>query len=164
MQRAIWIITFFIILGGAYYWFVIHEADVLEVKTLTARVELHSDSINVVNEAERKLELRYIGHGKHLQTIQDRFNKHYDNYVAKMDSINGVFEEVKYNIEQTNEKIDQEIRGVKNDISDFTDTFDSYKRTNQRQMRDLQNDVRTLKDDISAIQETLTSLANPEKK
>ncbi len=163
MQRAIWIITFFIILAGAYFWFVVHEADTQKVNTIMKRLELQSDSINVVTEKERRLELKYIGHGKHLKTIQDEFKSHYKNYVAKMDSINEVFAEVKFNLEQLNDKIDRDIRKVKNDIMDLTDSFESYKRSNQKQMRGLLQDIKTMKDDIAAIQETLTAKENSKK-
>ena len=40
------------------------------MELLTKSVETITDNINTVSELERRLELRYIGHGKHLQDIQ----------------------------------------------------------------------------------------------
>ncbi|MFQ6610152.1 MAG: hypothetical protein ACE5D7_05055, partial [Fidelibacterota bacterium] len=105
-----------------------------------------------------------IGHGKHLKDIQDEFKAHYNHYVAKMDSIDGIFEEVKYIITQLEEKHDRDIIRVKADITDLSDTFDSYKRSNQRSVMDLMNDVATMKDDITAIQNTLIEQQPKDKK
>ena len=155
MQRSIWIVTFFIILAGSYYWFVVHETDKSNIESINVRNELQSESINVVSELERRLELRYIGHGKHLQQIQDEYRKHYEDYLAKVDSINMVFEEVKYSIQEMDERLVKKINGVKDDLRELGDRFDSYKRTTNRTIRDIQQDVSTNKDDIKAINETL---------
>ena len=164
MQRAIWIVTFFIVLAGAYFWFFVHETEVLQVKEIIANIDDQDQQINVIGEQERRLELKYIGHGQHLKDIQDEFKAHYNNYVAKMDSINGIFEEVKYIIAQLEEKHDRDIIRIKTDITDLSDTFDSYKRSNQRSVMDLMNDVATMKDDITAIQNTLIEQQPKDKK
>ncbi|NQU67617.1 MAG: hypothetical protein HQ510_06710 [Candidatus Marinimicrobia bacterium] len=162
MQRAIWIVTFFIILAGAYFWLFVHENEVLQVKDIITNIDDQSQRINVIDEQERRLELKYIGHGQHLKDIQDEFKKHYRDYLAKIDSINGVFGDVKYTIDQLEEKLNRDIISVKSDITDLSDTFDSYKRSNQRSVMDLMNDVTTMKDDITAIQNTLIE-QQPEK-
>jgi len=163
MQRAIWIITFFIVLGGAYFWFYIHENEVLQVKEILSRIDDQSQSINVIGEDERRLELKYIGHGQHLKDIQDKFNKHYKQYVAKMDSINSVFDDISFTITQVEERFNSKIDKLKLELTDLNDTFLSYKHSNQGTVMGLVNDVATMKDDISAIQKTLTEKQAPKK-
>ena len=100
MQRAIWFVTFFIILAVGYYWFFVDQERQNAMTVLSESDEEITDNINTVAELERRLELRYIGHGKHLKDIQDEFRAHYEVYTAKMDSIDMVFEEIKFTMQQ----------------------------------------------------------------
>ncbi len=158
MQRAIWIVTFLIILAGAYYWFVIHEESVVAVQKIADRNELLSDSINVATELERRLELRYIGHGKHLKEIQDEYRAHYESYVAKMDSINSVFTDINFKIEQLEESLTRKINRVQDDLTSLSDSFESYKRTKNRETRDIQSDITGLRDRLSGIDDQLVRI------
>ena len=87
MQRAIWFVTFFIILAVGYYWVFVDQKRLDTMSVLSESDEVITDNINTVTELERRLELRYLGHGKHLQNIQDEFRAHYKVYTEKMDSI-----------------------------------------------------------------------------
>ncbi|MBC8214397.1 MAG: hypothetical protein ISR90_06670 [Candidatus Marinimicrobia bacterium] len=158
MQRAIWIITFLMILSGVYYWFVIHEEDIIALDNIAVRNELQSDSINTVAELENRLELRYIGHGKHLQTIQNEFREHYANYTAKVDSIDMVLEGIKFSIEQLDEKLVKKINRVQDDLRNLSDDFDRNKRSTNRTLRDLQQDLSTLEDDVKKIEQYMPAI------
>ena len=77
MQKVISFITFFIILAIGYYWLFIDQDRVDKMSYLTESDQEIVGNVNTVQELERRLELRYIGHGKHLQQIQDEFKIHY---------------------------------------------------------------------------------------
>ena len=158
MQRAIWIVTFLIIAAGAYYWFWIHEEDKVALQKIADRNELQSDSINVVTELERRLELKYIGHGKHLQTIQDEYRTHYQNYQTKMDSINTVFDQITFNINEMDERLQKRIDELRTDLRELTDQYDSFKRTTNRENRNLGERLDAVQEDIQGIQDDLVTI------
>ena len=155
MQRAIWFVTFFIILAVGYYWVFVDQERQDTMIVLTESDELISDNINTVSELERRLELKYIGHGKHLQGIQDKFRAHYEIYIEKMDSIDMVIEEIKFTMQQMEDKLIKKIDRTNDAIENLSDTFESFKRKTNRTTREIQLDISTIKDDINTIYERL---------
>ena len=155
MQRAIWFVTFFIILAVGYYWFFVDQERENKMEILAESDISISDNINTVSELERRLELRYIGHGKHLKTIQDEFKDHYEIYSEKMDSIDMVIEEIKFSIQQMEDKLIKKIDRTNDSVENLSDTFESFKRKTNRTTREIQLDVSTIKDDINVIMERL---------
>ena len=155
MQRAIWFVTFFIILAVGYYWFFVDQKRLDAMAVLTESDETITDNINTVAELERRLELKYIGHGKHLQDIQNEFRDHYNIYIEKMDSIDMVFEEIKFNMQQMEDKLIKKIDRTNDAVDNLSDNFESFKRKTNRTTREIQLDISTIKDDINTIYERL---------
>tara|TARA_Y100001970_G_scaffold261746_1_gene345186 strand:- start:1346 stop:1834 length:489 start_codon:yes stop_codon:yes gene_type:complete len=155
MQRAIWFVTFFIILAVGYYWFFVDQKRLDAMAVLTESDETITDNINTVAELERRLELKYIGHGKHLQDIQNEFRDHYNKYIEKMDSIDMVFEEIKFNMQQMEDKLIKKIDRTNDAVDNLSDNFESFKRKTNRTTREIQLDISTIKDDINTIFERL---------
>ena len=155
MQRAIWFVTFFIILAVGYYWIFVDQERQNAMAVLTESDQTITDNINTVSELERRLELRYIGHGKHLKDIQDEFRDHYKTYVAKMDSIDMVIEEIKFTMQQMEDKLIKKIDRTNDAVDNLSDTFESFKRKTNRTTREIQLDISTIKDDINTIYERL---------
>tara|TARA_Y100001980_G_C14545592_1_gene325249 strand:+ start:1830 stop:2318 length:489 start_codon:yes stop_codon:yes gene_type:complete len=151
MQRAIWIVTFFVILAVGYYWLFVDQERLNKMELLTKSDETITDNINTVSELERRLELRYIGHGKHLQSIQDEFKAHYEAYTEKMDSINLVFEEIKFTMQQLEDNLIKKIDRTNDAVENLSDNFESFKRKTNRTTREIQLDISTIKDDINSI-------------
>ena len=155
MQRAIWIVTFFVILAVSYYWLFVDQERLNKMELLTKSDETITDNINTVSELERRLELRYIGHGKHLQNIQDEFRAHYKSYIEKMDSIDLVFEEIKFTMQQIEDNLVKKIDRTNDAVENLSDNFESFKRKTNRTTREIQLDISTIKDDINKIMERL---------
>tara|TARA_S200000501_G_C20289382_1_gene510772 strand:+ start:30 stop:518 length:489 start_codon:yes stop_codon:yes gene_type:complete len=155
MQRAIWIVTFFVIIAVSYYWLFVDQERLNKMELLTKSDETITDNINTVSELERRLELRYIGHGKHLQDIQDEFKAHYEAYIEKMDSIDLVFEEIKFTMQQMEDKLVKKIDRTNDAVENLSDNFESFKRKTNRTSREIQLDISTIKDDINTIMERL---------
>ena len=155
MQRAIWIVTFFVILAVSYYWLFVDQERLNKMELLTKSDETITDNINTVSELERRLELRYIGHGKHLQDIQDEFRAHYKSYIEKMDSIDLVFEEIKFTMQQMEDNLVRKIDRTNDAVENLSDNFESFKRKTNRTTREIQLDISTIKDDINKIMERL---------
>ena len=76
-----------------------------------------------------------------------------------MDSIDVVFERMKLDIEQLEERLIQKLDRLNDDIRNVSESFDSYKRTANRTAREMKNDITTLRDDLTVIDKQL----NPEK-
>ena len=163
MQKVISFITFFIILAIGYYWLFVDQDRVDKMSYLTESDHEIVGNVNTVQELERRLELRYIGHGKHLQQIQDEFKAHYIQYQTKMDSLDLVLEEIKFIIEQLEDRLVKKIDRNKDDIENLTDSFDSFKRKSNRTVREIQLDISTLKDDINVINERIDEFHKKKK-
>jgi len=100
-----------------------------------------------------------IGHGKHLQSLQEETRAHYAKYALKMDSIDIAFDRMTLDIEQLEERLVQKIDRLSDDIASLTESFESFKRTNNRSLREIKNNISTLQDDFLAIDKQL----NPKK-
>ena len=159
MQRVIAVITFFILLAGGYYWFIIDESRTNQMVQLeSSDVSLKGDVTSTL-EVHDRLELKWIGTSKHVKTLQEETYAHYDAYASKMDSIDVVFERMKLDIEQLEERLIQKLDRLNDDIRNVSESFDSYKRTANRTAREMKNNITTLRDDLTAIDKQL----NPEK-
>ena len=164
MQKVILAVTFFILLAGGYYWFVIDESRTNQMDQLeTSDVSLKGDVTSTL-EVHDRLELKWIGTSKHVKTLQDETHAHYKTYISKMDSIDVVFERMKLDIEQLEERLIQKLDRLNDDIRNISDSFDSYKRTANRTTREIKNDITTLRDDLTIIDKQLNPKKYEEKK
>ena len=151
MQRAIWIITFFIILAIGYYWMVVDTTRIEKMGELAeSDVELSGD-VNSTVEIYDRLEKKWIGTSKHVQTLQDETHSHYAAYAEQMDSIDIVFEEIKFSIEQLEEVLTRKIDRVKDDVKNLEDGFETFKRSTNRSIRELKQNISTIQDDINTL-------------
>ena len=155
MQRAIWIITFFIIIAIGYYWMVIDDSRTKQMVELAdSDVELSGD-VNSTVEIYDRLEKKWIGTSKHVQTLQKETHTHYAVYEAQMDSIDIVFEEIKFSIEQLEEILIRKIDRVKDDVRNLEDNFETFKRSTKRAGRDMKQKISTIQDDINTLNATV---------
>ena len=164
MQRAIWIVTFFIIITIGYYLIVVDESRTEIMGELAISDDKLSGDVNSTVEVYDRLELKWIGTSKNVQTLQKETHNHYKVYAIKMDSINIVFEEIKFSIEQLKEIIFQKIDRVKDDVSNLEDSFESYKRTTNRTIRELKQKISTIQDDINTLNNKVFPPAEEEEK
>ena len=153
MQRAIWIITFFIIIAIGYYWVIIDDTRTQKMVELTDSDEELSGDVNSTLEVHDRLEIKWIGTSKHVQTLQNETHAHYAAYAAQMDSIDIVFEEIKFSIEQLEEILTRKIDRVKDDVRNLEDGFESFKRSTNRTVRELKQNISTIQDDINTLNE-----------
>ena len=155
MQKAIWIITFFIILAIGYYWVVVDDTRTRRMVELESSDDQLSGDVNSTVEIYDRLEKKWIGTSKHVQTLQMETHNHYKAYASKIDSINIVFEEIKFSIEQLEEVLNRKIDRVKDDVSNLGDSFETYKRSNNRAIRELKQKISTIQDDINTLNQTV---------
>ena len=155
MQRAIWIVTFFIILAIGYYWLVVDESRTEIMGELVHSDDKLAGDINSTVEVHDRLEKKWIGTSKHVLTLQKETHNHYKAYAEQMDSINIVFEEIKFSIQQVEELLIRKIDRLKDDVSNLDESFESYKRSTNRTIRELKQKISTIQDDINTLNETV---------
>ena len=163
MQRAIWIITFFIILTIGYYWIVVDNTRIERMGELAQSDKVLSGDVNSTVEVYDRLEKKWIGTSKHVQTLQNETHAHYDKYAAQMDSIDIVFEEIKFSIERLEEVLSRKIDRVKDDVNNLEDGFESFKRETNRNMRELKQNISIIHDDINKLNEKVFPPAEDEE-
>ena len=162
MQRAIWIITFFIIIAIGYYWMVVDDTRTKQMVELSDSDAELSGDVNSTVEIYDRLEKKWIGTSKHVQTLQKETHAHYAVYEAQMDSIDIVFEEIKFSIEQLEEILTRKIDRVKDDVRNLEDSFETFKRSTKRAERDMKQKVSTIQDDINTLNATVFPPAEEE--
>ena len=151
MQRAIWIITFFIVLAIGYYWVVIDDTRARRMVELESSDDELSGDVNSTVEVYDRLEMKWIGTSKHVKTLQEETDAHYAAYAEQMDSIDIVFEEIKFSIEQLEEVLTRKIDRVKDDVRNLEDSFENFKRSTNRTIRELKQNISTIQDDINTL-------------
>ena len=164
MQRAIWIITFFIIIAIGYYWMVVDDSRTKQMVELSDSDAELSGDVNSTVEIYDRLEKKWIGTSKHVQTLQRETHAHYAVYEAQMDSIDIVFEEIKFSIEQLEEILTRKIDRVKDDVRNLEDSFEIFKRSTKRTERDMKQKISTIQDDINTLNATVFPPAEEEDK
>ena len=110
-----------------------------------------SGDVNSTVEVYDRLEMKWIGTSKHVQTLQEETHAHYAAYTEQMDSIDIVFEEIKFSIEQLEEVLTRKIDRVKDDVRNLEDSFESFKRSTNRTIRELKQNISTIHDDINTL-------------
>ena len=164
MQRAIWIITFFIIIAIGYYWMVVDDSRTKQMVELADSDAELSGDVNSTVEIYDRLEKKWIGTSKHVQTLQKETHAHYAVYEAQMDSIDIVFEEIKFSIDQLEEILIRKIDRVKDDVRNLEDSFETFKRSTKRAERDMKQKISTIQDDINTLNATVFPPAEEEDK
>ena len=164
MQRAIWIITFFIIIAIGYYWMVVDDSRTKQMVELSDSDAELSGDVNSTVEIYDRLEIKWIGTSKHVQTLQKETHAHYAVYEAQMDSIDIVFEEIKFSIEQLEEILFKKIDRVKDDVRNLEDGFETFKRSTKRAEREMKQKVSTIQDDINTLNATVFPPVEEEEK
>ena len=163
MQRAIWIITFFIILAIGYYWVVVDNTRIERMGELAKSDKELSGDVNSTVEIYDRLEKKWIGTSKHVQTLQKETHAHYLAYIEQMDSIDIVFEEIKFSIVQLEEIFSRKIDRLKDNINNLEDGFESFKRETNRNMREVKQNISTIQDDINTLNEKVFPPAEDEE-
>ena len=163
MQRAIWIVTFIIILAIGYYWIVVDNTRTVKMVELTASDKELSGDVNSTIEVYDRLELKWRGTSKHVETLQNETHVHYAAYAMQMDSIDVVFEEIKFSIEQLEEVLTRKIDRVKDDVNNLEDGFETFKRSTNRSIREIKQNISIIQDDISILNEKVFPPVEEEK-
>ena len=154
-ERSVWIVIVFIIISGLYYWTVVDSQRVEEMGLLEESDYDLTGDVTEWSEAYKRLELKWRGTSKHVQSLQNETNNHYKQYDAKVDSINNMFERIEYKIDQINETLTDRLEDLTEELENLSEEFSSFKRATQRDGMKVRKNIESIQDEIKAIQTTL---------
>ena len=150
-DKIILLLMILLLVGGVYvyytYTLVMDRMDLMDKQQFT-----HVDQVNKEFRDElNKLDLQFIGRGKHLQTAQQ-------NIVANKNLINNVnenltskIEDVSYDLDEAVREINNEISGVERDLGDLRADVDSERRRNTRRLTDIEQSITNVKNSVKEL-------------
>lgn len=150
-DKIILLLMILLLVGGVYvyytYTLVMDRMDLMDKKQFT-----HIDEVNKeFRDGLNKLDLQFVGRGKHLQTAQQ-------NIVANTNLINNVnenltskIEDVSYDLDEAVREINNEISGVGRALGDLRADVDSERRRNTRRLTDIEQSITNVKNSLKEI-------------
>lgn len=150
-DKIILLLMILLLVGGVYvyytYTLVMDRMDLMDKKQFT-----HIDEVNKeFRDGLNKLDLQFVGRGKHLQTAQQ-------NIVANTNLINNVNENLTSKIEDVSYDLDEAVREINNEISgagralgDLRADVDSERRRNTRRLTDIEQSITNVKNSLKEI-------------
>ena len=125
----------------------------------------HVDVVhNEFREDLRKLTLKFIGRGKHLQKAQQDIvaNTEFIEYVT--DSLGNAIQLVQYNLDELDRTVSKKFDNVEADIQDLTDTFNRERRRTKNERSDMKQTMTAMQSEIKALNDKVFGIPEEEKK
>jgi hypothetical protein len=150
-DKIILLLMILLLVGGVYvyytYTLVMDRMDEMEKQQYT-----HIDEVNKeFRDGLNKLDLQFVGRGKHLQTAQG-------NIIANTNLVNNVNEELQGKIEDVSYDLDEAVREINNDVSgvgrdlgDLRADVDSERRRNTRRLTDIEQSITNVKNSVTEL-------------
>jgi len=159
-DKVIFGLMIILLAGGGYiqytYTLVMERMDVMEKKQLK-----HVDEVNAdFSEELRKLNLQFIGRGKHLQKAQKDIVANTDLIHQTTDSLNSMIEDVEYSLAEFKRATEKQFKSVNQDIQDQQDAFDSQRRRTNRRFSDIEQNITLIQNDLKKINDQLAEDTN----
>ena len=126
-----------------------------------------SEHVNVVHnefrEDLRKLNLQFIGRGKHLQKAQQDIiaNTKYIEYVT--DSLGNAIQEVQYNLDELDRKVAKQFANVEDDIQDLTDSFNRERRRSKSERTEIKQTITVMQSEIKVLNDKVFGVPEEEE-
>lgn len=151
-DKIILLLMILLLVGGVYVYYtytvVMDRMDEMEKQQYT-----HIDEVNKeFRDNLKRLDLQFIGRGKHLQTAQQ-------DIVANTNLVNSVnadltskIEDVAYDLDEAVRTINNDVSGLDRDLGDLRADVDSERRRNTRKLTDIEQQLSTLKNSVDEIE------------
>ena len=124
----------------------------------------HVDVVhNEFREDLRKLNLQFIGRGKHLQKAQQDIiaNTKYIDYVT--DSLGNAIQEVQYNLDELGRTVAKQFANVEDDIQDLTDNFNRERRRSKGERTEIKQTITVMQSEIKVLNDKVFGVPEEEK-
>jgi len=124
----------------------------------------HVDVVhNEFREDLRKLNLQFIGRGKHLQKAQQDIiaNTKYIEYVT--DSLGNAIQVVQYNLDELDRTVAKQFANVEDDIQDLTDSFNRERRRSKSERAEIKQTITVMQSEIKVLNDKVFGVPEEEK-
>jgi len=111
----------------------------------------------------RKLNLQFIGRGKHLQKAQQDIiaNTKYIEYVT--DSLGNAIQGVQYNLDELDRTVAKQFANVEDDIQDLTDSFNRERRRSKSERAEIKQTITVMQSELKVLNDKVFGLPEEEK-
>jgi len=153
-----------VLIGVAGYFQYIATNMIVRMDELNRNDSEHVDVVhNEFREDLRKLNLQFIGRGKHLQKAQRDIiaNTKYIEYVT--DSLGNAIQEVQYNLDELDRKVAKQFANVEDDIQDLTDSFNRERRRSKSERAEIKQTITVMQSEIKVLNDKVFGVPEEEK-
>ncbi len=132
--------------------------DYQRVQTLTvleaSDVELQGHK-DYIDEAYRRLTLKFDGRGKHMQRMQADIAHLYRRLGTVTDSLGNKIEETNFQLREVEDQLRENIRSLEGDLRGISDDLSTYKRRTNRSILDIGELIKRVDSDLTALTERM---------
>ena len=153
-----------VLIGVAGYSQYIATNMIVRMDELNKNDSEHVDVVhNEFREDLRKLNLQFIGRGKHLQKAQQDIisNTIYIEYVT--DSLGNAIQEVQYNLDELDRTVAKQFANVEDDIQDLTDSFNRERRRSKSERTEIKQTITVMQSEIKTLNDKVFGVPEEEK-
>ena len=153
-----------VLIGVAGYFQYIATNMIVRMDQLNKNDSEHVDVVhNEFREELRKLNLQFIGRGKHLQKAQQDIiaNTKYIEYVT--DSLGNAIQEVQYNLDELDRTVAKQFANVEDDIQDLTDNFNRERRRSKGERTEIKQTITVMQSEIKVLNDKVFGVPEEEK-
>ena len=153
-----------VLIGVAGYFQYIATNMIVRMDELNKNDSEHVDVVhNEFREDLRKLNLQFIGRGKHLQKAQRDIiaNTKYIEYVT--DSLGNAIQEVQYNLDELDRTVAKQFANVEDDIQDLTDSFNRERRRSKGERAEIKQTITVMQSEIKVLNDKVFGVPEEEK-
>jgi gas vesicle protein len=153
-----------VLIGVAGYFQYMATNMIARMDELNKKDAAHVDVVhNEFREDLRKLNLQFIGRGKHLQKAQQDIiaNTKYIEYVT--DSLGNAIQEVQYNLDELDRMVAKQFANVEDDIQDLTESFNRERRRSKSERAEIKQTITAMQSEIKALNDKVFGVPEEEK-
>lgn len=162
-DKIIFGLIIILLVGGGYiqnsYTQVMKKMDVLASQDLYSKatpeepiINTHVDEVNQeFREDLRKLNLEFIGRGKHVRQAQLDILANTELIARNTDSLSLRINDVLYELNEFKEKMDRELADLSWDQRDMQESFSTYRSRVTTQISNLEQSIAAIKNDVDKL-------------
>lgn len=156
MQKIINILVIVLVVFSLYYGIIVDHRRVETMEALhQSDVELQGHK-KVIDEDYRRLDLKFLGRGKHIKRMQDDIVFLRGRFQTVSDSLGNKIEETNFFLQQAEEMLREDIQNLNSELRTLSDDLATYKRRTNRSILDMQEDIDRIEDDLKALEEKVS--------
>ncbi len=150
-DKIILLLMILLLVGGVYvyytYTLVMDRMDLMDKQQYT-----HIDEVNKeFRDGLNKLELQFVGRGKHLQTAQNDIVANTNLINNVKEELNNKIEDVSYDLDEAVRLLNNDIAGTNRDVGDLRADVDSERRRNTRRLTDIEQSITNVKNSVTEL-------------